>query len=994
MPLEARLLTSLALALAVVYWATPMAIRVAARFDFYDKPIGYKGHAAPTPYLGGAAVVAGFLLAVVVLTADWDRTLPLVGGVTCLWVIGTIDDRRQVSPLARVAVELLLAGVLWQLGLGWELGAGAPVDLAVTAVWIVAVINAFNLFDNMDGAASSMAGVVSAGLAILGAVEGDAWLAVAGAALAGACLGFLPHNLFSSPARIFLGDGGSMPVGFAVAALTMFGLTGSAPAWQSLGMGLLFVGIPALDTCLVIISRRRRGISILTGGRDHLTHRARSRLRTARAVAATLGSAQALVSVLAVIALQGGSAGIAVAVLLYVAGLGVAITLLDTRLAPEPVPAAVAVTAGGPAPQRRRSSLEVLTPALLVPFGLVAGLSPFAQGFYASRDWVPAGLVLIAVTTALAIARPVRLTGPARAVLAGLTGLAVWSLASSTWADSAQQAVLEANRQLVYAVALGFLLLLVRTRRAAEWLMAAVGAGALLVAVVVAARMLGGDGADVFLGGRLDRPLGYINGQASLFLLGFWACMAAAGRRSALAAGVGAAAATLLGCLLLLSQSRGVALATALSVVIVLALVPDRLRRAWSLVVIATGVALASPLLLKVYSSSGGATVDDAVVRRAGAAALLAALGAGVAWSLGSRPFEGRLQDGTRRYAAVALAVLACAAGLLGVARAGTITESLRTQYHAFVHLGVGAEAAGPQTGSRLVSGAGNRYDYWRVAWGAFRDKPVAGWGAGNYDGPYFERRATSEDVRQPHSVQLQALSELGLVGLALLLVVVAGAGWGVRRSARAARGDAGAAALTAGATGAAAAFLIHSSVDWIHLLPGVTAAALVAVAVLTRPPTGAPAAAPAARGTLPGRLAVAVAVALVLAVAGVSLMRQAMTDHFRANAEAALADDPAKALVEADRALRLDPDAVSVYYTKAAALARFNQPEAAAATLREAARREPHDFVTWALLGDLAVRVGDRKLAARYYDRAHRLNPREPSLVASAREPSTPAAP
>ena len=103
MPPEARLALGLVFALALVYSATPLAIRVADRFQFYDKPAGYKGHARPTPYLGGSAVMVGFLLAVLVVTvADWDRTLPLVGGMAVLWVVGTVDDRRNVSPGIRV----------------------------------------------------------------------------------------------------------------------------------------------------------------------------------------------------------------------------------------------------------------------------------------------------------------------------------------------------------------------------------------------------------------------------------------------------------------------------------------------------------------------------------------------------------------------------------------------------------------------------------------------------------------------------------------------------------------------------------------------------------------------------------------------------------------------------------------------------------------------------------------------------------------------------
>src|SRR5215217_8092782 len=285
LPLELRLLTGLAMAVAVVYAATPLAIRVANRLQFYDHPVGYKAHGSPTPYLGGTAVVTGFVVAVVALAGHWERTLPLLAGVVAMWGVGTWDDRRTVTPAVRITLEVGLAAGLWWLGLGWELGLGALVDVAVTAFWIVAVVNAFNLFDNMDGATPAMGTVAAAGLATLGVAQGNTWLAVTAAALCGACAGFLPHNL-SSPARIFLGDGGSMPIGFAVGALAMIGVSESAVEWQSLAMGLLFVGVPAMDTLLVMVSRTRRRVSLLTGGRDHLTHRTHARLCTALAIAA------------------------------------------------------------------------------------------------------------------------------------------------------------------------------------------------------------------------------------------------------------------------------------------------------------------------------------------------------------------------------------------------------------------------------------------------------------------------------------------------------------------------------------------------------------------------------------------------------------------------------------------------------------------------------------------------------------------------------------
>lgn len=312
-----RLLASLVLASALAYVMTPVAIRAAARFEFYDKPVGYKGHAAPTPYLGGVAVVTGFVATIVAFAGDLSQSLPIVGGALALWVVGTIDDRRTVPPLHRVVLEMALAVMLWGFDLGWALGLGAAVDLTVTIVWVVAVVNAFNLFDNMDGTATSTALVVAGAVAVLGVIESDIWLAATGAALCGACLGFLPRNLCRPHARIFLGDGGSMPVGFIVAALVMTSATAATSRWEALALGLLLIGIPALDICMVTVSRRRRGISVLTGGRDHLTHRVKVRLGTAPAVAAALAAAQALLATIAVLAMLAGPASLVAATALY-----------------------------------------------------------------------------------------------------------------------------------------------------------------------------------------------------------------------------------------------------------------------------------------------------------------------------------------------------------------------------------------------------------------------------------------------------------------------------------------------------------------------------------------------------------------------------------------------------------------------------------------------------------------------------------------------------
>jgi UDP-GlcNAc:undecaprenyl-phosphate GlcNAc-1-phosphate transferase len=280
------------IALAATALLTPAAIAVARRTGMYDHPVGYKGHGRATPYLGGAAVVGGLLLAAALCGHGSSAFWPIAAGVLVLWALGTVDDRYAIGPLPRLAVEVAVGCGLFATGIGWSLFPGEALNLLFTVVFVVGVVNAYNLMDNMDGATGTVALVSGALLGLLATANGDPTLGAIAFALAGACAGFLPFNL-ASPSRIFLGDGGSMPVGFVVAATIMALPAGGQLGWAVVPVAAVLVGLPALDTALVIVSRLRRGAGVFTGGRDHLTHRLRTRLGSARLVALALATAQA-----------------------------------------------------------------------------------------------------------------------------------------------------------------------------------------------------------------------------------------------------------------------------------------------------------------------------------------------------------------------------------------------------------------------------------------------------------------------------------------------------------------------------------------------------------------------------------------------------------------------------------------------------------------------------------------------------------------------------
>jgi UDP-GlcNAc:undecaprenyl-phosphate GlcNAc-1-phosphate transferase len=330
---EVRLLGAFLLALILALLATPIAIGVARRTGFMDKPMGYKAHGRATPYLGGLAVISSVIATSLLLAPEIDETLLwIAGGGACISAVGTLDDKVALHPWLRLVIVGAAATALFVGDHGWELFGSVPLDLALTILWMAAVVNAFNLMDNMDGATATVTAVAGAAIGIAAAIEDVLVVAVAALAVSGACLGFLRYNL-AAPARIFLGDGGSMAIGFIVGA-SLMALSGRGGVESTVFFlaAVPLVGLPALDTALVMISRRRRGIPLWTGGRDHVTHRLFGRLRSSRSVALVLACGQAALCGLG-LALMHASEAVAVAA---AAGYAVLAVLAIVRLESPP----------------------------------------------------------------------------------------------------------------------------------------------------------------------------------------------------------------------------------------------------------------------------------------------------------------------------------------------------------------------------------------------------------------------------------------------------------------------------------------------------------------------------------------------------------------------------------------------------------------------------------------------------------------------------------
>jgi UDP-GlcNAc:undecaprenyl-phosphate GlcNAc-1-phosphate transferase len=281
-----------ALAAAISLSATPLVRRLARRLNAMDQPGDRRVHLVPTPRLGGLAVAAGIAGAVAAggglgapLTtqalADGPRMWGLGIGALVVLAIGVLDDLRGVPPMAKLAAQIVAACAALAGGYGMA-GVTNPftgtylvlggVGALLTIAWIVAVTNAFNLIDGLDGLAAGVALIAAVPLLTIAWIEGHADVVPLWAVLAGALAGFLVHN--SAPASIFLGDSGSLLVGYLIAVLALAALEKSATVVVVLS-SVLALGLPIMDMALAVVRRTASsGLrAIVRGDRAHLHHR-------------------------------------------------------------------------------------------------------------------------------------------------------------------------------------------------------------------------------------------------------------------------------------------------------------------------------------------------------------------------------------------------------------------------------------------------------------------------------------------------------------------------------------------------------------------------------------------------------------------------------------------------------------------------------------------------------------------------------------------------
>ena len=261
-------------ALVMAIGGTPVARRIALRLGIIDQPNARKLHVDPIPLLGGLAIYGAFIAAVLLFGNRFrlNELVSILVGASLMSFLGVWDDRRGLSPLLKLVGQFMAASILVLSGVRIGTFPWEPLNIAVTLGWVVVITNAMNLLDNMDGLSGGVGATAAIFFLLLAAMNDQYLVGALSAALVGACLGFLVYNF--NPATIFMGDAGSLFLGFILAAVGIklrFPEGLQIVTWM---VPVLIMGLPLFDTALVIVSRLRRGFNPLTTpGKDHVSHR-------------------------------------------------------------------------------------------------------------------------------------------------------------------------------------------------------------------------------------------------------------------------------------------------------------------------------------------------------------------------------------------------------------------------------------------------------------------------------------------------------------------------------------------------------------------------------------------------------------------------------------------------------------------------------------------------------------------------------------------------
>ncbi|PAB58306.1 glycosyltransferase family 4 protein [Anaeromicrobium sediminis] len=308
-----KYMISLLVAFIVSCIMTPFAIKLAHKIGAIDVPKDNRRvHKKPIPRMGGLAIFLGFVVSILVTLPIDKKIIGLIAGSTVIVIMGIMDDTKPLSPKQKFMGQLIAAVILVSVGISIE-GFGNPItdkwigfplylSIPVTIIWVVGITNTVNLIDGLDGLAAGVASIAALSLAYITYIQNpnNIVVMVLTLSVAGSAIGFLPYNF--NPAKVFMGDTGSLFLGYILSAISILGVLKGATAIATI-VPVLALGLPIFDTAFAIIRRFLNGKPIFEADKGHLHHRLLSRglgqrrtVLTLYLISALLGASAVLIS--------------------------------------------------------------------------------------------------------------------------------------------------------------------------------------------------------------------------------------------------------------------------------------------------------------------------------------------------------------------------------------------------------------------------------------------------------------------------------------------------------------------------------------------------------------------------------------------------------------------------------------------------------------------------------------------------------------------------
>lgn len=266
---------------------TPIVKKLALKFNFISFPKENRWHRKPTAILGGVAIFLSVMLGLIPLLKSSDKEmLGFFIGSALMFTCGVIDDIKKLAPQIKMLFQIIASCIVIYFGITIRINPAYLQNLPhtfveiidvltipFTIIWIIGITNAFNLLDNMDGLCAGIVAICSLMLFVSGLFISNVLISMIAVCLAGSCFGFLPYNF--NPAKIFMGDSGSMFLGFSMSLVALMGTSARtfSNLLVTLAVPVFILAVPIFDTTLVTFMRNLNGHSILKGGKDHTSHR-------------------------------------------------------------------------------------------------------------------------------------------------------------------------------------------------------------------------------------------------------------------------------------------------------------------------------------------------------------------------------------------------------------------------------------------------------------------------------------------------------------------------------------------------------------------------------------------------------------------------------------------------------------------------------------------------------------------------------------------------